>query len=307
MDRIEIYCFSGGLNVGCLDCLLHILLDDTPQTLQGYSHLPTMADQNITLDDNLVANLSGILNSAGIPNFLWSNYLLTIYGVSTFVDVSIPIALKEKLLIPAGRDLRGSRWIYQNSLIPSHECKFLLNSVPKTFNRLPFLKRPPKTSPPKHLHITSDKVLAVCIYGKSDVLWELPDFQLPSSSPDLDTRTPDIWSASDPRLLSNVLGRGRLSPEFEFLWILSPVKYCEAVILLLCRDSDTDYEAFWFAMLTYIMEFLDDGSGIFCEEDLGEEFKGFYHAVKHGDWKMWVILEELRSELISRERLPSVE
>lgn len=105
-----------------------------------------MANQNITLDNNLVANFSGILNSACILNLLWGNYLLTIYGVPTFVDVSIPIPLKERLLIPAGRDLCDSRWIYQNSLIPSNECQFRLSPVPKTFNRLPFLKWPPKTS-----------------------------------------------------------------------------------------------------------------------------------------------------------------
>lgn len=61
-------------------------------------------------------------------------------------------------------------------------------------------------------------------------------------------KNPGIWSPSDPRLPKDVLGRGegRLSPGFEFLWIPSPTKYCEAVILLLCRDSDTNYEFFFF-------------------------------------------------------------
>lgn len=92
-------------------------------------------------------------------------------------------------------------------------------------------------------------------------------------------KNPGIWSPSDPRLPKDVLGRGegRLSPGFEFLWIPSPTKYCEAVILLLCRDSDTNYEFFFFFLDCddYILEFLDDGSESFCEEDLGMEFRDF--------------------------------
>ena len=266
-----------------------------------------MANQNITLDNNLVTNSSGILNSACILNLLWSNYLLTIYGVPTFVDVSIPIPLKERLLIPAGRDLRDSRWIYQNSFIPSHECQFRLSPVPKTFNRLPFLKWPPKTSTRTPAHEKRQSTRSMHI-GKSNVLWELPEFQLPSFDPDPDTRTPNIWSASDPRLPAYILGRGRgrLLPEFCHLRTSSPTRYYEAVILLLCRDSDTHYEVFWIAMLTYIMEILDEGSRILSEEDLGEEFRGLYHAVKGGERRMWVVLGELRGELIRKGRLPSV-
>lgn len=59
-------------------------------------------------------------------------------------------------------------------------------------------------------------------------------------------------------------------------------------------------------MLTYIMEILDEGSRILSEEDLGEEFRGLYHAVKGGERRMWVVLGELRGELIRKGRLPSV-
>jgi hypothetical protein len=40
-----------------------------------------------TLDAKLVATISGIFTSAGVPNTLWGNYLLTVYGVPTIVDV----------------------------------------------------------------------------------------------------------------------------------------------------------------------------------------------------------------------------
>ena len=48
------------------------------------------------LETKLVATISRILTSAGIPNILWGNYLLTVYGVPTIVDVciSLPFSVK---------------------------------------------------------------------------------------------------------------------------------------------------------------------------------------------------------------------
>ena len=40
------------------------------------------------LNNNLVASIAYILDEANVPNVLWGNYLLTIFGVSTVVDVS---------------------------------------------------------------------------------------------------------------------------------------------------------------------------------------------------------------------------
>lgn len=40
------------------------------------------------LDNDLVASIACLLDSVNVPNLLWSNYLLTIYGVPTIVDVS---------------------------------------------------------------------------------------------------------------------------------------------------------------------------------------------------------------------------
>jgi hypothetical protein len=45
------------------------------------------AEQN--LDNDLVSSISSLLDSIGVPNLLWGNYLLTVYGVPTIVDVSI--------------------------------------------------------------------------------------------------------------------------------------------------------------------------------------------------------------------------
>lgn len=41
------------------------------------------------LDNDLVMSISCVLDAAGVPNLLWGNYLLTVYGVPTIVDVGV--------------------------------------------------------------------------------------------------------------------------------------------------------------------------------------------------------------------------
>lgn len=41
------------------------------------------------LTNELVTSVSSLLDTVEIPHLLWGNYLLTIYGVPTIVDVSI--------------------------------------------------------------------------------------------------------------------------------------------------------------------------------------------------------------------------
>jgi hypothetical protein len=40
------------------------------------------------IDENLVASISQLLTGNGIPCILWGNYLLTVYGVPSIVNVS---------------------------------------------------------------------------------------------------------------------------------------------------------------------------------------------------------------------------
>ena len=44
------------------------------------------------LDNSLVTSISHLLDSVGVPNLLWGNYLLTVYGIPTFVDVNMLLA-----------------------------------------------------------------------------------------------------------------------------------------------------------------------------------------------------------------------
>lgn len=64
------------------------------------------------LDNELVASISRLLDAAGVPNLLWGNYMLTLYGVPTIVDVSVYSTTTRLWLITnpvTGRLLCGSR------------------------------------------------------------------------------------------------------------------------------------------------------------------------------------------------------
>lgn len=151
--------------------------------------------------------------------------------------------------------------------------------------------------PYSHLHI--DDELAILLYRKSDILWEFPDFEAAFH----DTNS-DIMCASDARLPPATLGRGRgRFLHLSSVRIPSALRYCEALILLLCRDYGSACETYWMAILTYTLEFVD-GTDILNEGGLREEYKQFYHALKLGDPTMYPILEGLRRDLIKRRLLP---
>lgn len=149
----------------------------------------------------------------------------------------------------------------------------------------------------RHLHINDE--LAVSLYQKSDVLWEFEDLDL------LPDENPDIMLASDDRLPSASLGRGRgrfLSHPCA-VKIPCAMSYCEALILLLCRDRDSICESYWLAILSYMLEYVD-GTDILYENKLQEGYRKFYHAIKLGDPAIYSTLNELRLSLIEERRLP---
>jgi hypothetical protein len=57
------------------------------------------------------------------------------------------------------------------------------------------------------------------------------------------------------------------------------------------------------AILTYMLEFVD-GTDILDEEGLSEGYRPFYRALKQADSRMYLLLEELRRDLIERRILP---
>lgn len=78
------------------------------------------------------------------------------------------------------------------------------------------------------------------------------------------------------------------------------------MIHLLCRDRGSAYEGYWIVLLTYIMEYVD-GTSIFNEEALAQPYQRLYHAIKHGDLKMYLILDEIRYELMGLTNDPAAE
>ena len=147
-----------------------------------------------------------------------------------------------------------------------------------------------------HLHINDELVLP--LYRKSDVLWEFEDLRC------LSEKSPDIVIASDDRLPSASLdrGRGRFLSHPCTVKLPCAVRYCEAVILLLCRDYDSSYEAYWFVILGYMLDYID-GTDMLDENMLQEGYRKFYQAFKLEDPEMLSILEELRLSLIEERRL----
>ncbi|KAM3458965.1 hypothetical protein MY3296_000112 [Beauveria thailandica] len=233
-----------------------------------------------SLDGKPVAKICQILNSAGVPNVVWGNYLLTIYGVPTIID-------DVAFVVPDDRITAASSALIQANFT---RCKDKLN-CDRSYR---FQSR----RPVEHFHMSD--VFVLSLYQKSDILWELTGLD-PRSSENADS----ILSASDPSLPSAVPGRGqgRLLSEYSAVRVPTVAKFCESLLLLMCCDYDTCYETYWMALLTYIIEYVDETDS-FSAKDLGYEFRKFYCAVKEADASMWPLLEELRSNLSSSGRLP---
>lgn len=114
------------------------------------------------------------------------------------------------------------------------------------------------------------------------MLWEFEDLRY------MPEKNPDIMIASDDRLpsASPGRGRGRFSSLSCDVKILCAVRYCEALILSLCRDYDSAYETYWLTMLSYMLKYVDS-TDILDENKLQEGHRKFYHALKLGDPVMY--------------------
>ncbi|ATY59633.1 thioredoxin reductase [Cordyceps militaris] len=230
--------------------------------------------------DKLVLRICQILNSAGVPNVLWGNYLLRIYGVPTiFDDVAF--------VVPDDRIAAASSALAQANLTrcgnnPNCDRSYHFQAL----------------RPLEHFHMSD--VLVLSLYQKSDVLWELTALDSPTSE-----NAASILSASDPSLPPAVpgRGRGRFSSECSAVRVPAIAKFCESLLLLMCRDYHTTYASYWMVLLTYIIEYVDETDS-FNAKDLGYEFRKFYCAVKVADTSsMWLLLKGLRSNLSSSGRL----
>lgn len=156
--------------------------------------------------------------------------------------------------------------------------------------KCPYPNSAPCLETATHLHINDE--LVISLHRKSDVLWDFPDLEIGANST-------DIMSAADTRLPPERLGRGqgRFPPSLSGVRIPSAVRYCEAMIRLLCLDSESPREPYWMAILTYLLEYVDE-TDIFQKNWLREGYRQFYEAMKQGDPEMYLHLRTLRDVFI---------
>ncbi|KAL4743100.1 hypothetical protein BDV11DRAFT_215794 [Aspergillus similis] len=237
------------------------------------------------LNHSLVGSISSLLSASGVPNLLWGN------GVPTIVDVSVAslYALSiERLLILC----QGVSFVVPDALLKiclSTLCNAGFLSC-KQGPKCPYPNGAPCLATATHIHINDE--LVISLHRKSDVLWDFPDFEIGANSA-------DIMSAADTRLPRARLGRGqgRFPSYLSGVRIPSAVRYCEAIILLLCRDHESPCEPYWMAILTYLLEYVDE-TDIFQDNWLREGYRQFYRAMKQGDPKMYLQLRTLRDFFI---------
>ncbi|PWY90483.1 hypothetical protein BO94DRAFT_565094 [Aspergillus sclerotioniger CBS 115572] len=195
------------------------------------------------LSNNLVNLISSILNDAGVPNLLWVNYLLTVYGVPAIVDANVV----SYMFLCQGVSSIVPDALTETDFSTSSHAGFLACTQGL---KCPYSIASQGMSTVAHLHINDE--LVISLYRKSDMLWDFPDFNIATNSA-------DITSASNIQLSPARLG---------------PVRYCEAVVLRLCRDHDSPREPYRMTMLTYVVEYVD-GTDSFHEECLKEDNRKF--------------------------------
>lgn len=67
--------------------------------------------------------------------------------------------------------------------------------------------------------------------------------------------------------------------------------------LLLYRDYDIGSITYWIAILSYILEYIDE-TDIFDENSLGQVYRLFYYALKEGQFsRIYLLLDKLRRDL----------
>ncbi|RAH80540.1 hypothetical protein BO86DRAFT_364882 [Aspergillus japonicus CBS 114.51] len=128
------------------------------------------------------------------------------------------------------------------------------------------------------------------------MLWDFPEFGIATDGA-------DIISAPDGHLplASLARGQGRFPPCLSVVRIPTAIRYCEAVINLLCRDDETPREPYWLAIVTYVREYVD-GTEAFHEECLKDGYRQFYTVMKQGDPQMYHHLKTLRDSLSQSNR-----
>ncbi|EXJ79892.1 hypothetical protein A1O3_08177 [Capronia epimyces CBS 606.96] len=202
------------------------------------------------LCDELFAGISQTLDEAGVPSILWSEYLLTLYGVPT-VYWSADFIVPDDKISTAYEALREAGFPECSQFA---DCRLCDKTSRKYW-----------PVPPAHLH--RDDFEVISLFKKSETLWNLSSFEV-------DRSNGELMFASDPLLPHTKQGVGRMTgfaPDLHPVRIPTPAYGTEAVIKLSFRDEEVDYA--WDILYGYMAEYVDRSDILDSQKDLKPEFR----------------------------------
>ena len=253
---------------------------------------------NRCLDHSLVADIVRILDEADIPSLLWGNYLLTVFGVPTIVQVSFSYCWMEPYN-PILNVRQDASFVIPDNLI-SMATSTLMSAGFEDCSAYPtctIVNARFRCSPIPAAHVHIDQTTYIQLFNKSETLWRL-DISPPSiQNPGKVETCKDILIASDPCLPSYEPGRGRgaFSPTLHTVRIPSANRLLEAYMLLMIRDRSHIYETFWSVMLTYINEYVEE-AGLIKQEELEPWCRDLYHVMFTSGRYIGKELDELKKD-----------
>lgn len=241
------------------------------------------------IDENLVAAISHILLGNNIPCALWGNYLLTIYGVPSIVDVSFS---PTGLIKAATNIVQSIDFVVPDNLVAAAESSLQNKGLghcsdPEACTAVAETRTSP--APAAHFHIDSE--MTVSIYTQSSTLWFLPGLSLKQLS-----CSPDFILASDSRLPPPRPGRGHgafHSSPFP-VYIPTAHRLLEAFVRLVISSLKGQHKCFAISMVTYIGEYVD-GDGLLDETRVESRCREFYSGLKNGRKPMRSLIRDLEA------------
>lgn len=227
-----------------------------------------------TVDEHVVKHISGLLSEAGVPSFLWGDYVLTIFGVPSIIG-GIDFVVPDDELPTAIAVLKNAGL----KLCPD----------PK----LCFVSRKERRSPVPvfHMHIHEQDV-SISLRAHSKTLWFAPT---PGGAE-------PAWqsyyiSASDASLPKPRLGRGHgaLSPDGPKVLIPRAHVLLEAYIRLISALRD-DFATFFISMTIYMEEYVAP-DGLIDDNLLSKPCRDFWDESREARRPMIQLLDELQLAL----------
>ncbi|GAO18651.1 uncharacterized protein UV8b_03399 [Ustilaginoidea virens] len=240
------------------------------------------------INEDFVASLAQLLNSAQVPCVLWGHVLLRVHGVPTIVG-AVDFVVPDELLSVATQALTP-----HEKLIPcpdGKECDIVCPTRPTP-------------APVSHLHIEGAEE-PVGLYPQSDTLWFLPPLQAALITPDRGQLPPYYALASDKSILPpSRIGRGSgfFTSTVHPVVIVPSHVLLEAFMRFCARYIWTPPGGFSISMICYVGLYIDE-DGFLDLNQLSEPLSSSYLALKRGEMPVRQWANELK-KLLGEPELP---